>query len=57
MIDGGGGSIINVSSVEGLRGSPWAHGYVASKGVCAVWPNRPPSNWHRTMRVNSIHPA
>ena len=32
MIDGGGGSIINVSSVEGLRGSPWAHGYVASSG-------------------------
>lgn len=26
-----GGSIINTSSIEGLRGTPWAHGYVASK--------------------------
>ena len=31
MIASGGGSIINTSSIEGLRGTPWAHGYVASK--------------------------
>src|SRR5689334_4187752 len=31
MIAARGGSIINVSSIEGLRGAPWAHGYVASK--------------------------
>lgn len=31
MIAAGGGSIINVSSIEGLRGTPWAHGYVATK--------------------------
>ena len=31
MIAAGGGSIINTSSIEGLRGTPWAHGYVASK--------------------------
>ena len=31
MIASGGGSIINTSSIEGLRGTPWAHGYVATK--------------------------
>ncbi|MBV8348791.1 MAG: SDR family NAD(P)-dependent oxidoreductase, partial [Mycolicibacterium sp.] len=31
MTAAGGGSIINVSSIEGLRGAPWVHGYVASK--------------------------
>ncbi|MBV8928991.1 MAG: SDR family NAD(P)-dependent oxidoreductase, partial [Mycobacteriaceae bacterium] len=37
MITTGGGSIINVSSVEGLRGSEWIHAYVTSKfGVRGV---------------------
>ena len=31
MIAAGGGSIINVSSIEGMRGAVWAHSYVASK--------------------------
>ena len=31
MIAAGGGSMINMSSIEGLRGTPWAHGYVAAK--------------------------
>lgn len=31
MIAAGGGSIINISSVEGVRGSPGLYGYVASK--------------------------
>ncbi|HEU4361672.1 MAG TPA: SDR family NAD(P)-dependent oxidoreductase, partial [Mycobacterium sp.] len=31
MIAAGGGSIINVSSIEGLRGAPMVHPYVASK--------------------------
>ena len=31
MIQSGGGSIINISSIEGLRGAPFAHAYVASK--------------------------
>ena len=31
MIAAGGGSIINTSSIDGLRGTPWAHGYIAAK--------------------------
>ena len=31
IIAAGGGSIVNMSSIEGLRGTPWAHGYVATK--------------------------
>ena len=31
MIAAGGGSIVNVSSIEGMRGAAWVHSYVASK--------------------------
>ncbi len=31
MIAAGGGSIINISSIEGMRGAAWVHSYVASK--------------------------
>ena len=31
MIAAGGGSIVNISSIEGMRGAVWAHSYVASK--------------------------
>ncbi len=31
MIAAGGGSIMNTSSIAGLRGTVWSHGYVASK--------------------------
>lgn len=58
LIAAGGGSIINVSSIEGLRGTPWAHGYVASKWAVrglskSVAMELAPHN----IRVNSIHPG
>lgn len=60
MRDSGGGSIVNISSVAGIKGSPRLAGYCATKGgvrlltkavarECAMegWP----------IRVNSVHPG
>lgn len=58
MIDAGGGSMINISSVEGFRGSPGLHGYTATKFAVrgltkSVALELAPQN----VRVNSIHPG
>jgi 3alpha(or 20beta)-hydroxysteroid dehydrogenase len=58
MIAAGGGSVINTSSIEGLRGTPWAHGYVASKwGLTGLTKSAAMELAPHGVRVNSIHPG
>lgn len=58
LIAAGGGSIINTSSIEGLRGTPWAHGYVASKwGLTGLTKSVAMELAPHGVRVNSLHPG
>jgi 3alpha(or 20beta)-hydroxysteroid dehydrogenase len=58
MTEAGGGSIINVSSIEGLRGAPAVHPYVASKwAVRGLAKSAALELAPVGIRVNSIHPG
>tara|TARA_R110002110_G_scaffold70800_1_gene189487 strand:+ start:18336 stop:19154 length:819 start_codon:yes stop_codon:yes gene_type:complete len=58
MITSGGGSIVNVSSLYGILGSPGHSGYNASKGaVRALTKATAVTHGSHGIRANSIHPG
>ncbi|MGW4031788.1 glucose 1-dehydrogenase [Streptomyces sp. NPDC004838] len=58
MREQGGGSIINISSVDGLRGSPATHAYTAAKfGVRGLSQSLAVELGPSGIRVNSVHPG
>ena len=58
MRDGGGGSIINISSASGITGSPFEGAYTASKGAVRLFTKSAALRFARDgIRVNSVHPA
>jgi NAD(P)-dependent dehydrogenase (short-subunit alcohol dehydrogenase family) len=60
MRKGGGGSIVNMSSVAGLKGSPSLAGYCATKGGVRLMTKAVAmecANAKDGVRVNSVHPG
>lgn len=58
MTAAGGGSIINMSSIQGMRGTPGNHGYVASKwAIRGLTKSAALELATNNIRVNSLHPG
>lgn len=58
MTASGGGSIINMSSIQGMRGTPGNHGYVASKwAIRGLTKSAALELAPNNIRVNSLHPG
>ena len=58
MRKAGGGSVINISSIYGLVGSPGASAYHAAKGAVRIFTKAAAVQYGREgIRVNSVHPG
>ena len=59
MLEGGGGSIVNISSISGFIGQEFLHpGYNASKGAVRILTKSLAVQYaRRGIRVNSVHPG
>ncbi|HEY1710341.1 MAG TPA: glucose 1-dehydrogenase [Rhizomicrobium sp.] len=60
LVEAGGGSIVNLSSVAGLKGVPGLSGYCASKGGVRLFTKAVAlecAQAHNNVRVNSVHPG